>query len=121
MAPWPSGAGASGVWGSRGVDLSLRLVPYPMGSSGANGANGAASNGANAPVRMGKLRIQSVSQHPIEPSKRGSPAVLRAGHRLGQGIKPLISLLRAFQWSGHRLALDHKRKAPKGAYKRVEG
>ena len=50
MAPWPLGAGASGVRGSKGVDLSLRLVPYPMGSSGANGA---ASNGANAPEPTG--------------------------------------------------------------------
>jgi hypothetical protein len=34
--------------------------------------------------------------------------------------KPLISPCKAFLCSGYRLALDHKRKAPKGAYKRVK-
>jgi hypothetical protein len=73
LAPWPLRAGASGTWGSKVVDLSLRLVPYPMGSSGANGANG--TNGAvsnpGTGVRMGKLRIQSVSPYPIDHSKMG--------------------------------------------------
>ncbi len=75
---------------------STSLVPYPMGSSGANGANGAVSNGANVPARTGKLRIQSVSQYPIDLIHLGSSAQLRAGHRIGQGIKPLISPCKGF-------------------------
>jgi hypothetical protein len=34
-------------------------------------------------------------------------------------IKPLISPCKTFICLGHRLALDHKKKAPRGAYKRV--
>jgi hypothetical protein len=80
---------------------STSLVPYPMGSSGANGANG--TNGANGAVsnpgtgaRTGKPRIQSVSQYPIDLIHLGSPAQLRAGHRIGQGTKPLISPCKGF-------------------------
>lgn len=74
------------------------LVPYPMGNSGTNGANG--TNGAvsspHTGVRMGKLRIQSVMPYPIDLIHLGSPAQLRAGHRIGQGIKPLISPCKGF-------------------------
>jgi len=79
LAPWPLRAGASGAWGSKGVNLF-----------------GAVSNGTNVPARTGKPRIQSVSPYPIDLIHLGSPAQLRAGHRLGQGIKPLISPCKGF-------------------------
>jgi len=47
--------------------------------------------------------------------------MLRSCSEHSPSIKPLISPVQAFQWLGHRLALDHKRKAPKGAYMRVRG
>jgi hypothetical protein len=78
---------------------STSLVPYPMGSSEANranGTNGAVSNGTNVPARTGKPRIQSVSPYPIDLIHLGSPAQLRAEHRLGQGTKPLISPCKGF-------------------------
>ena len=65
------------------------------GANGANGTNGVVSNPGTG-ARTGKPRIQSVSLYPIDLIHLGSPAQLRAGHRLGQGTKPLISPSKGF-------------------------